>query len=122
MRIVIADDNSGIRRFLRRYLERRDHDCVEAESVAALVRACALQCPDLVISDVSMGDGDGIETCLKLLRGYQGLSVIIMTGDGENAARADDAGFEEVLAKPIDFGRLDSALKRVLAKRSDERI
>jgi CheY-like chemotaxis protein len=69
---------------------------------------------DLVISDIGLPDGNGIELMVQLTRNY-GLRGIALSGYGmnEDLARTKDAGFLAHLVKPIDFERLTRVIGQV---------
>lgn len=117
MTILVADDDPAIRRLLRRILERLGYDCVTTVGAAGLQARCTRRRPGAVISDVGLGEGDGIDACLELRRRYPRLAMIIMTGDPIEARRARSAGFLEVLDKPFTVEEFAAALRRALSRR-----
>ena len=103
MAIVVADDDAPVREIVWRFLYRLGFDCICVTGAADLMRVCRKRRPRLVISDVSMPDGDGIQSCLELRRLYPNLPVIIITGDPSHAERARNAGFRRILLKPFEW-------------------
>jgi len=85
LRVVVADDEELVRRSIRQTLESKGHEVLEFASGRELLESdCATA--DLVIMDVVMPDGDGIETLTELRRSRPSLPVIAISGVG--AARA----------------------------------
>ncbi|MFC1679932.1 response regulator [Elusimicrobiota bacterium] len=112
MEILIVDDSPAVRRCVVRMLERLGHEAQEADGAGALLRATSRRLPDLVICDVCLGDGDGIELCSRLRRAHPHFPLILMSGDPESVDRAEAAGFKRILLKPF----AESELVKVLAE------
>jgi CheY-like chemotaxis protein len=68
---------------------------------------------DLVISDIGLPDGNGVDLMVQLTRDY-GLRGIALSGYGMDAdfARTKNAGFLAHLIKPVDFERLNRVLEQ----------
>jgi CheY-like chemotaxis protein len=112
--LLVVEDHQPTREVLERLLRRQGHAVESASSVeAALARAAAGRF-DLVISDIGLPDGDGVELMVQLTRNY-GLRGIALSGYGmtEDLARTKDAGFLAHLVKPIDFERLSQVIETV---------
>ncbi len=95
-RILIADDHSTFAELFALGLEREpDLEAVgHARTAAEAVQLTESLQPDIVIMDVRLGDGDGIEVTAQLTERYADLCVIILTGHPDPAvvARAAQAG------------------------------
>ncbi|MFN2476318.1 MAG: response regulator, partial [Chthoniobacterales bacterium] len=83
-----------------------------ASTVEAARDLAAHQKFDLVISDIGLPDGNGVDLMKELTRDY-GLRGIALSGYGmdEDLARTRNAGFIAHLVKPIDFERLNQVLE-----------
>ncbi len=118
LRILLVEDNEDTLRFLATMLHRRGHDVVTAGTLAE-ARA-ALASPggsfDLLLSDIELPDGTGLEL-IRDLRDRGGLPGIAMSGFGaeEDQQLSRSAGFLEHLIKPIDCARLEAAIQRAAA-------
>jgi two-component system, NtrC family, response regulator AtoC len=114
-RILVADDDGGIRSLLRELLEDEGYDVDEAANGAAVIDAFAVKDNEieLVLMDVRMPDLTGIDVLRKLSDKSDGpLPVIVMTAYG-SASIAIDAmqlGAYDYVTKPFD---LDDVLLRV---------
>jgi CheY-like chemotaxis protein len=86
---------------------------VTAGTVAAALNCAAQGQFDLVISDIGLPDGNGVDLMVQLTRDY-GLRGIALSGYGMDAdfARTKDAGFLAHLVKPVDFERLNRVLEQ----------
>ena len=112
--ILVVDDDLAIREMVAMALEKRGYRVERADGYAAAKAALGAQRPDLIVSDIYMPGGSGLD----LLKEVQGLPdpppLILMTAKGtiETAALARQDGVFDYLAKPFD---LDVMLDRVRA-------
>jgi len=114
LRLLLVEDHENTLKTLRRLLERDGHQVVTAASVAAAIEPASAHPFDLVISDLGLPDGTGIELMQKL-RATHGLSGVALSGYGveEDLARSRVAGFIAHLVKPIHFAHLRRVLSSV---------
>ena len=112
--LLVVEDHQPTRDMLERLLRKQGHLVESASSVEAALALAAAGRFDLVISDIGLPDGNGIELMVQLTRNY-GLRGIALSGYGmdEDLARTKDAGFLEHLVKPIDFERLNQVIEKV---------
>jgi CheY-like chemotaxis protein len=91
---------------------------VSTSSVRDALEAAGRQPFDLVLSDLSLPDGSGLDL-MRRLRDERGLSGIAVTGYGmeEDRRRSRDAGFVDHLVKPITLSTLADAVERFFASR-----
>lgn len=118
-KILIVDDEVGIRELLSEILRDEGHDVVLAENAAAARAARNAGRPDLVLLDIWMPDTDGI-TLLKewLANGQLSMPVVMMSGHGtiDTAVEATRIGAIDYLEKPIGLQKLLAAVKRGLQR------
>jgi CheY-like chemotaxis protein len=71
---------------------------------------------DVLVSDIELPDGSGLELMWRL-RAHRDVSAIALSGFGssEDIDLSRSAGFAEHLIKPVDFGMLEEAIRRVAA-------
>ncbi|HEX8986600.1 MAG TPA: response regulator [Rhodocyclaceae bacterium] len=116
-KILVVDDEVGIRELLSDILRDEGHDVALAENAAAARDARENARPDLVLLDIWMPDTDGI-TLLKewAANGQLTMPVIMMSGHGtiDTAVEATKIGALDFLEKPIGMQRLLAAIKRGL--------
>jgi hypothetical protein len=114
LRILLVEDHEATSRVMTRLLKSFGHDVRAAGSVAAARKAAALEDFDLLISDVGLPDGTGLEL-MRELRLHRPVRGIALTGYGteEDLKLTADAGFAEHLTKPIEPGRLKEAIDRL---------
>lgn len=113
-RLLVVEDHQPTLDVLARLLRKQGHRVQTATSVESALTHTAQQVFDLVISDIGLPDGSGIDLMVQLTRDY-GLRGIALSGYGmdEDFARTTEAGFLAHLVKPIDFERLNHVLEQV---------
>jgi DNA-binding NtrC family response regulator len=118
-KILIVDDEIGIRELLSEILRDEGHDVILAEDAAAARAVRNASCPDMVLLDIWMPDTDGI-TLLKewAVGGQLTMPVVMMSGHGtiDTAVEATRIGAIDYLEKPIALQKLLSAVKRGLQR------
>ena len=117
--ILLVEDHVDTARVLRRILEHAGFEVAHAGTVTAARELASSRRFDLVISDVGLPDGTGVELMRDLHSQYR-LSGIALSGFGtdDDVAASSAAGFSEHLTKPVDWPQLRSAIDRVLAAKS----
>lgn len=111
-RLLVVEDHEPTLDVLTRLLRKQGHEVHSATSVQAALALAATQVFDLVISDIGLPDGNGIDLMMQLTRDY-GLRGIALSGYGmdEDLARTRKAGFLAHLVKPVDFARLNRVIR-----------
>jgi CheY-like chemotaxis protein len=114
--ILLVEDHEDTARVMRRILESAGYKVAHAGGVADARALASATTFDILISDVGLPDGTGLEL-MQELRQTRGLSGIALSGFGteEDLAASKAAGFAEHLTKPIDWERLRDAIARLLA-------
>jgi cyclic di-GMP phosphodiesterase len=116
MRILLVDDDAGLRALLRTTFEAVDVDLEEAEDAPGATEAVRRNRPDVVVLDVRMPGGSGLDLCrdLKADPATDGISVVLLTGsDGGTAEAAAAAGADAYLRKPFSPLELLSIVERL---------
>ena len=114
LRLLLVEDHEPTLMILARLLRRRGHDVVTASTVASALSLASTQSFDLVITDIGLPDGNGIDLMRQLTKDY-GLRGIALSGYGMAADRAktQQAGFLAHLVKPINFDQLHHVLQGI---------
>jgi len=116
-RILIADDDAGIRELLRDFLEDEGYDVTEAETSAEVLSALSGDgtAPALVLMDVRMPDKSGIDVLRDLSETYGNqLPFIIMTAYGSSSIAIDamQLGAYDYITKPFDLDDVLLTIRR----------
>ena len=80
MRVVVVDDDSGVREFVKRVLERAGHSVDECHDGAALVPLVEAVAPDVIVTDIFMPDVDGYQLLRLLAATRPELPVVVISG------------------------------------------
>lgn len=118
-RILIIEDDHIMRRMLAKTIRSDAHECVEASSAAAGLEACAKERPDMILLDVHLPDGNGIELCRKIKADerLRHIPIVILTGEAssiENKLEGLDSGADDYVLKPFNSKELMSRVKGLL--------
>lgn len=117
MRILLVDDHEVVRRGLKALLETEVDLTVvgEAGTVAEALRRTGFDSPDVVVLDVRLPDGSGIEACREILSSFPDVKVLMLTSyaDEEALMSAILAGASGYLLKRIDSKVLVDSVRRV---------
>ena len=118
--ILIADDDRAIRAVLSRALGRVGHRVRATGNASTLWQWVQAGDGDLVITDVHMPDGDGLELVPRIRALRPDMAVIVMSAQNTllTAVKATDRGAFEYLPKPFDLTELLNAVERGLAQPS----
>lgn len=117
LRILLVEDHATTARVLRRLLEAENFQIKTADSVNAALRIAERNAFDLIISDIGLPDGTGLDLMRALRPRHPHLRGIAVSGFGmeEDLKRSQDAGFARHLVKPVSFGTLCETIREVMA-------
>jgi response regulator RpfG family c-di-GMP phosphodiesterase len=116
VRLLLVDDDPGLRALLRATLDAVDIDLDDAEDAAGASRAIQTQRPDAIVLDVNMPGLDGLAFCrdLKRAKATKDIPIVILSGsEGGTAEAALAAGAEAFLAKPFSPLELLAIVERL---------
>ena len=117
--ILIAEDDSGVRKVLSQALTRAGCRVHATSLLATLARWVSEGKGDLVITDVAMPDGDGIEQIRQLRKARPELPIIVISAQNTiaTALKAEESAAFAYLPKPFDVPSLLSQVKLALNRR-----
>ena len=115
-KILLVEDNQDTLRYLALLLNHRGHRVHPAPTVAAARSLAAAEEFDLILSDIELPDGTGLDL-LRELNARRPTPAIAMSGFGSDCdiRLSRDAGFADHLVKPVDARALETVIRRVTA-------
>jgi PAS domain S-box-containing protein len=121
LRILLVEDHANTREVLTRLLTRRGHFVKSAESVTSAFKLAEANKFDLIISDLGLPDGSGLDL-MPALKSRYGLKGIAVSGFGmeEDVDKSRSAGFSAHLIKPVDFRQLEAVVSRIAQEPAEE--
>jgi CheY-like chemotaxis protein len=123
-RIMVIEDEEGLRAMLRLCLEKLGYAVTEAGDGKVALALLEKQPVDLILTDLMMPEKEGLETIRELRKGQPNLKIIAMSGGGrtdsrDNLKMAKLFGATTVFAKPFSFEQLGKAVADILGKPAD---
>ena len=116
-RILVVDDEQQITLVLRSGLAKHGYDvrvAAEGESALELFR---LWTPDLVVTDLSMPNMNGLELCRRL-RSTSSVPIIVLSVKGDESTKVEalDSGADDYVTKPFGIGELLARVRAALRR------
>ncbi len=114
--LLLIDDHADTLNITARLLTRRGHRVVTADTCRAAVEAVRQTRVDLIVSDLGLPDGSGLDL-LGELRRIRDVPAVALSDYGmeEDVQQSRAAGYDEHLTKPVDFPLLARVIDRLLA-------
>jgi len=115
--VLVVDDEAQILTAVGRGLTRVGHEVVVARTAADGLAAAAAREPELILLDLRLPDGDGIEV-VRRIRAFSQVPILLLSGAGNDRTRvaALDAGADDFIDKPFSMeelrARVGAALRR----------
>jgi len=118
LHVLVVDDDADTREGLCLALEVNGARVTPAESATAALAALARRVPDVIVSDIGMPGGTGLDLMRSVRSQFGAVPAIAISGyaSREDREAALDAGFVEHLAKPVDPGILLNELRRLVPR------
>jgi two-component system response regulator PilR (NtrC family) len=115
-RVLVVDDEPSMRELLVIMLTKEGYDVITADSRATAAKALARGPVDMVITDVRLPDGDGMEILRHVKAAAPETAVVVMTayGSTESAVGAMKLGAHDYLTKPFDVEELKIVVRGAL--------
>ncbi len=123
-RVLLVDDEAGVRFGVRDFLESRGFVVDEAQDCRGAERAFREATPDIAVIDFKLPDGDALTLMPALKAIDPSVALIVLTGHAsiDLAVRAVHAGAEHFLTKPVDMAALDVMLRRLLEQQRNRKL
>jgi two-component system KDP operon response regulator KdpE len=118
---LLIEDERQIRRFVRAALEAQSWTVHEAENLRQGLTDASTRRPDLIILDLGLPDGDGIDL-LRDLRQWSKVPVIVLSArvSEHDKIQALDEGADDYLTKPFGVGELLARVRAASRRRRDQ--
>lgn len=120
---LVVEDEPQIRHFVRASLEEEGWHVFEAGTVRQALVEAGTRRPDLVVADLGLPDGNGIEF-IREFRSWSGAPVIVLSARTDETDKVDalDAGADDFITKPFGvaelLARVRANMRRIRAERS----
>ncbi len=113
----MVDDNRDTLKHLSMLLSLRGYHVHTAADMASALQVASQTELDVIVSDIELPDGSGLELVGNLLHSSKPIPAIALTGFGSSSdiELSLSAGFAIHLTKPVDFRQLEDAIRQVAA-------
>jgi DNA-binding NtrC family response regulator len=121
-KVLVVDDDTAMREMMALALRKEGYDVQSAKSADEAWRAVDESSFDLIVTDIYLGDGTGLELLEQCHASCPEARVILVTAHGtvETAASARQLGVFDYLAKPFEVATLVERVHAALQRRSDD--
>ncbi len=118
LKLLLIDDEEGIRKLLSISLRNEGYDVITAENGKRGIELFEQEAPSIVLTDIKMPGMDGIDVLRRIKKINPDAEVIVITGYGdmENAVKSIHLEASDFITKPINTDTLYKALRRAEAK------
>jgi len=118
LKILLIDDEAGIRNLLSISLRSEGYDVITAENGKRGIELFEQEAPSIVLTDIKMPGTDGIGVLRRIKEIHPETEVIVITGDGDMklAVKSLQLDASDFITKPISKEALSVALKRAEEK------
>lgn len=119
-KVLLVDDDLALTETLQLGLNRRGHATASCASAAQAISALKEQDFDVVVTDLNMKGGSGLDLCTSIAESYRDVPVIVLTafGNYDTAVAAIRAGAYDFISKPVQLDVLGIAIQRAAQHRT----
>lgn len=116
-KILIVEDEKGIRELINLYLINRDYATIEAENGEEAIQFLHSKKPQLILLDIEMPDINGYDVCENIRR-TSDVPIIFLSSRKElpDKLKGFELGADDYMTKPFDFEELEARIKTNLIK------
>lgn len=122
MPILVVDDEAPIRRLLRTSLGTQGYRVIEAAVGGEVDALLARERPELMILDLGLPDGDGLDIVRRLRAAGSALPIIVLSARGDERVKVEalDLGADDYVTKPFGMAELVARIRAALRHRLQE--
>jgi two-component system nitrogen regulation response regulator GlnG len=119
-KILVVDDDAAIRTVVGQALKRDGHRVVTVATIAEAEMQLAASPPDVLVTDVVLPDGNGLDLVERIVAAHPGLPAIVLSAQNTltTAVRSNEVGAFDYLPKPFDLDALSQSVQSALARGS----
>jgi len=119
LRILLVEDHADTARIMGRLLRAEGYEVETAGDIASALECAKRSSFDLLISDMGLPDGSGLDLMRQLVAAKQPLKAIAISGYGsaDDIRNSREAGFMEHLVKPANLPQLLAVIERIIGRR-----
>lgn len=116
--ILVVEDQADIARLVRMHLEMLGHQVQCCDTLAYARQALGTRRWDLLVLDLGLPDGDGLELCTELRARDPGIAVLMLTARGTeyDRVRGLETGADDYLSKPFSVLELQARVRALLRR------
>lgn len=117
LRLLLIEDEPEIRRFTRSALEHADFTVDEADSLLTATHALNYAKPDLILLDLGLPDGDGLQL-IDRIRNWSSTPILILSARSQEQQKVDalNAGADDFLVKPFGIAEMVARVQALLRR------
>lgn len=118
MKILIIEDNQKLAENIKRVLQSLQYDCLISSSLTDGIKSLRINTYDLVILDLNLPDGDGLEICKSIRAEKSNIPILILSARiGVNSIiNGLNTGADDYLTKPFDMDELLARVRALLRR------
>ena len=115
--ILIVEDETNLGLTLKEYLKEKGHDVYWASTASEAIHLFQTKCPKLILLDLGLPDGDGMELCQKWKKECPNIPLLILSAqnDPETKVQGLEQGADDYITKPFALKELTLRLERILS-------
>jgi DNA-binding response OmpR family regulator len=121
-KILLADDDAGVREMVGRVLESEQYDVALARTGREAAAKFIADVPDLVLLDLNMPDRDGWDVFDLMKQTHPFVPVIVITARPQQYEHAAKLGITALMEKPLNLPLLLATIADLLAESEAERV
>jgi len=114
-KILIVEDEPGIRNFIATILTTNDYDPIPAASGADAISMISSHCPDLLLLDLGLPDMDGMEI-IRTVRSWSNVPIVVISARNHERDKVEalDAGADDYITKPFGGAELLARIRTAI--------